>query len=105
MISRDFKFKSNAARNYIGLSDVMDIFESSIFGGRNKVERAKMLARVQYGSLPVIEDDIDFTKKIFRSRSKYIVTKFLDDNKVEPGDFLTIVKVAAYSYKIIPAKK
>lgn len=97
---RIFPLSTNKKRTYILLTEVMDVFEPAIQGGRSKQQRAKQLAKVQYGNCPVIEDDIDFTKKIFRSRSKFVVTKFLDDFNIKNGDLLKLVKVAPYSYRI-----
>ncbi|WP_312273590.1 hypothetical protein [Pseudescherichia sp.] len=105
MNSRIFSFRSNAERTYIRLTEVIDIVEPSILGGKNKVQKAKKMARIQYGNGPWIEDDIDFTKKIFRSRSKHVVTKFLDDENIEIGDMLKIEKLAAFTYRITAVKK
>ncbi|WP_313105256.1 hypothetical protein [Pseudescherichia vulneris] len=105
MNSRTFPFRSNAERTYILLTEVIDIAENSILGGKNKAQKAKEMARVQYGDGPWIEDDIDFTKKIFRNRSKHVVTKFLDDENIEIGDMLRIEKVSALTYRITAVKK
>lgn len=105
MNSRIFSFRSNAERSYIRLSEVIGFVEPSILGGKNKTQKAQKMARVQYGNGPWIEDDIDFTKKIFRSRSKHVVTKFLDDENVEIGDMLKIEKVSAFTYRITAVKK
>ena len=102
---RTFKFRSNKERTYIGLTDVMDFFEPSILGGESKLQRAKQLATIQYGDCAASVDDIDSSKCIFRSRSKFIVTKFLDDNDVQTGDLLRIEKVAPFTYRITAVKK
>ena len=63
MQTRIFPLSTNKQRTYILLTEVMDLFEPSILGGKSKLFRASRLANIQYGDGPVIEDDIDFTKK------------------------------------------
>ena len=105
MKTRIFPLSTNKQRTYILLTEVMDLFEPSILGGKSKLFRASRLANIQYGDGPVIEDDIDFTKKIFRSRSRFVVTKFLDDNNINVGDLLQIAKIAPFSYRITAVNK
>lgn len=101
MTSRRIPLVTNASRDYILLTQALDIFEPAIFGGKNKSERALKLAQVQYGESPCIMDDIVSDKNIFRCRSKRFVKSFLDDNDLKNGDFIVIKKVAPYTYKIL----
>ncbi|MEZ3499331.1 hypothetical protein [Pantoea sp. KPR_PJ] len=97
------ELKTNEARNYILLSGLMHWFESDILGGKSKKFKARRMATVQYGDAPPIIDDIDATKCIFRARSKFLVTRFLDENNLSAGDLIKLEKLAPYTYRFSKA--
>jgi hypothetical protein len=84
------------------LTAVFDWLGPEIVGGKNKSFRSAQLASITYGSQEPIDDDVVGDKKIFRTRRAAVVTKFLDDHNLNPGDVIQIERLAAYAYKITP---
>ncbi|MDB5995255.1 MAG: hypothetical protein JWP42_2391 [Pseudomonas sp.] len=102
MVSRTFQLKTNKQRSYIRLTDVLDFFEADIFGGKTRATKAPRLASVQYGAQSPIEDDIPEGHNFFRGREAGVVTKFLDDHDLHPGDLIRLDRVAPYTYRFMP---
>jgi hypothetical protein len=102
MSYRIFPLQTNDQRTYIRLTQVLDWLEPEIFGGDTKREPAKQLALVQYGGLPPIRDDIAGKHKFFRSRSQAVVTRFLDDHDLKPGDMIKLERLGPFSYRFMP---
>lgn len=55
------------------------------------------MASVQYGSQAPITDDIPVNHNFFRTRQSGVVTKFLDDHKLEEGSLIKIERLAPYT--------
>lgn len=102
MTYRIFPLQTNKKRTYIRLTKVLDWLEPEIFGGDTDRELATKLALVQYGSLPPISDDIAGKHKFFRRRSQFVVTRFLDDHGLQPGDMIKLERLGPYSYRFTP---
>ena len=102
MTTRTFPLQTNGQRSYIRLTKVLDFFEPEIFGGNLKSNRARQMASVQYGSQAPITDDIPVNHNFFRTRKCGVVTKFLDDHKLEKGSLIKIERLAPYTYRFTP---
>ncbi|MFV3380289.1 hypothetical protein [Pseudomonas sp. NY15354] len=102
MAFRTFPLRTNAERTYIRLTEVFDWLEPEIIGGKNNKLLAKQRATVFYGNQDPIEDDVVGDKKIFRKRSAYVVTKFLDDHDLVVGSAIKMERLAPYTYRFTP---
>lgn len=93
------KLRTNAQRDYIRLTDIMNWFEPDIKGGNNKSCLAKRMATIQYGNQPAVLDDIDESKGIFRKRAKSLAQRFLNENNLSIGDAIKVERLAPYTYR------
>lgn len=99
MTFRTFPLQTNAQRSYILLTDVFDWLEPEIIGGKNRKFPAKQLATVFYGSQDPIQDEVAGDKKIFRKRSTFVVTKFLNDHALVAGSIIKMERLAPFTYR------
>lgn len=102
MASKTIELQTNAERNYILVSSIIDWFEPSIIGGSDKTRLAARKAYVIYGDVATIEDEIEGSR-FFRRREKAVVTAFLDKFNLQPGDPILVERLAPYTYRFMPA--
>ncbi|KTC25435.1 hypothetical protein AO392_14505 [Pseudomonas putida] len=101
MASKTIELRTNAERNYILVSAIIDWFEPSIIGGSDKTLPAARKAYVIYGDVATIEDEIE-GRRFFRRREKAVVTAFLDKFSLQPGDPILVERLAPYTYRFMP---
>lgn len=102
MATRTFPLQTNGQRSYIRLTEILDFFEPEIFGGNLKTNRAPQMASIQYGSQAAFNDDIPSNHNFFRTLKRGVVTKFLDDHKLEKGSLIMIERLAPFTYRFMP---
>ncbi|MGE1612299.1 hypothetical protein V1687_16925 [Pseudomonas putida] len=101
MASRTIELRTNAERNYILISSIIDWFEPCIIGGSTKSQPANRKAFVIYGDVATIEDEIEGSR-FFRRREKDVVTAFLDKFALQPGDPIVVERLAPFTYRFMP---
>lgn len=101
MAFKTIKLQTNAERNYILLSSIIEWFEPCIIGGSDKTQPAARKAFVIYGDVGTVEDEIE-GGRFFRRREKAVVTAFLDKFSLQVGDAVTVERLAPYTYRFMP---
>ena len=85
----------NLRNNHLYLP--LDFFPADAIGGRNKSEAAPEAVLIQFAPGPLVESDIDGTKRILRSRA---CREFFGRAGVRQGDTLILTRLAPYEYRI-----
>lgn len=94
---------ANLKYDHLYLTEVLQMFPSSAFGGSSEAELAPQLLEVHSGIGDPFSTDIASDKNIFRRRAW--VGEFFKTHELKPGDRVIIERTGPTRYHVYPHRK